>query len=77
VTQTEYEDFGSSGFAELRNRYESEDVVVTVEVQVYGDWSIVRSNFDQRWTTPGRRCSKYRCRDGGRCWSTSTVTWEQ
>jgi len=50
ATQTDYEDY-DNGYSEtysvsLRNHKESEDVVVTVEVQVYGDWNIVRSNYD-------------------------------
>jgi len=58
ATQTDYEDY-DNGYSEtysveLRNHKESEDVVVTVEVQVYGDWSIVRSNYeyemDDAWT---------------------------
>lgn len=50
ATQTDYEDY-DNGYSEtysvnLRNHKESEDVVVTVEVEVYGDWNIVRSNYD-------------------------------
>ena len=50
ATQTEYEDLGN-GYSEeyevsLRNHKEKDDVVVTVEVQVWGDWRIVRSNYD-------------------------------
>ena len=50
TVQTEYEDIGD-GYMEsyevsLRNHKESEDVVVTVEVEVWGDWRIVRSNYD-------------------------------
>ncbi len=50
ATQTDYEDIGD-GYTEsysvvLRNHKESDDVVVTVEVNVWGDWRIVRSSYD-------------------------------
>ena len=48
--QTDYTDIGK-GYTEsyevsLKNHKESEDVVVTVEVQVWGDWKIINSNYD-------------------------------
>lgn len=48
--QADYQDLGK-GYSEayevtLKNRKESEDVVVTVEIEVYGDWQMTSSNYD-------------------------------
>ena len=50
--QTSYEDIGK-GYKEayavtLKNHKESDDVVVTVEVEVWGDWKFTNTNYDYR-----------------------------
>ena len=52
TTQTDYKDLGN-GYTEaykvvLNNHKDSEDVVVTVQVQVWGDWDMTSSNYDYR-----------------------------
>ncbi len=50
AVQTEYKDLGKGYSASykvtLKNHKEKEDVVVTVNVPIYGDWSMTASNFD-------------------------------
>lgn len=52
ATQTDYKDLGK-GYTQaykvvLKNHKDTEDVVVTVEVQIYGDWTMTSSNYDYR-----------------------------
>ncbi len=52
TVQSSYEDLGK-GYKEayavtLKNHKESEDVVVTVQVEVYGDWKFTETNFEYR-----------------------------
>jgi len=54
ATQTDYEDVGK-GYREsysvvLKNHKESDDVVVTVEIEVWGDWRMEGSNYDYELT---------------------------
>jgi hypothetical protein len=52
TVQSSYEDIGN-GYKEgykvtLKNHKETEDVVVTVQVEVYGDWKFIATNHDYK-----------------------------